>query len=265
MATPNRWAVREAAIATFYNLTTDKPIVTLPTLKTSGVETSGETSYARGGRGNAKIVGFSSNREARLNLEDAIFDNEALAMLTGNSITDGAKDILINKEEVTITSNAGTLEFTPKDSGALKGLYEMNADSTLGTEITYTASTPTSGSYSISGKNITFFDGDYDDDTVVYAYYETTTDETAKTVKVTSDAFGGTFKVVLDCLIRDEYTRKDYAGQIIVPNAKFEDNFSFEFAAEGDPAVLTLPLEILKSPTSTDMWQLVIFDSALLT
>lgn len=48
MATPNRWAIRDCGIATFYSLTTLKPIVSLHTLKTSGVETSGETAYARG-------------------------------------------------------------------------------------------------------------------------------------------------------------------------------------------------------------------------
>lgn len=49
MATPNRWAIREAAIATFYSLVSPyNAIVTLKTLKTSGVETSGETVYARG-------------------------------------------------------------------------------------------------------------------------------------------------------------------------------------------------------------------------
>ena len=48
MAAPNRWAIREAGEATFYNLETGKANVTLRTLKTSGVETSGETVYARG-------------------------------------------------------------------------------------------------------------------------------------------------------------------------------------------------------------------------
>ena len=91
MAPPNWWATREAGEATFYNLVTGKAIVTLRTLKTSGVETSGETVYSRGGRGNAKLVGFSSNRESKITLEDAIFDNEALAMLTGNEIKAGKK------------------------------------------------------------------------------------------------------------------------------------------------------------------------------
>jgi hypothetical protein len=31
-----------------------------------------ETVYARGGRGNAKLIGFSSNRESKITLQDAI-------------------------------------------------------------------------------------------------------------------------------------------------------------------------------------------------
>jgi hypothetical protein len=42
MSTPNRWGIKEAGIATFFNLTTGKAIVSLPTLKTSGVETTGK-------------------------------------------------------------------------------------------------------------------------------------------------------------------------------------------------------------------------------
>lgn len=260
MSTPNRFAVREAAEATFYSLTTLKPIVTLRTLKTSGVESSGTTEYARGGRGNSKLVGFSSNREARLNLEDAIFDNEALAMLTGNDIAEGAKSVHYN-ELLTVSSNAITLSKTPNASGML-GLFAVNADGTNGTEITAaTPATPVAGTYYISGKNITLSSGEYANGAKIRAYYYVTTGSDAKTVKVTSDAFGGSFKVVLDCLIRDEYTKADYAGQIIVPNAKFEDNFSFSFAAEGEPAVLTLPLEVLKDPTNTDMWYMVIYDA----
>jgi hypothetical protein len=48
MATPNRFAIKEAGIASFFDLTTQKAIVTLATLKTSGVETTGDTVYATG-------------------------------------------------------------------------------------------------------------------------------------------------------------------------------------------------------------------------
>lgn len=222
-----------------------------------------ETVYARGGSGNAKLVGFSSNREAKITLEDAIFDNDALAMLTGNAIAIGTREIYKN-ETITVTSNAATLSYTPADAGALLGLFEINTDGTLGTEIIYDSS-PATGQYSVSSKTVSLYAGDYADATTLKAYYKVDTAADAARVLVTSSAFGGSFKVVLDVLVRDEYSKADYAAQLIIPNAKFEDNFNFSFAADGDPAVLSLPLEILKSSTSTDMWEMVIYDSATIS
>ena len=259
MTTPNRWAIRDCGTATFFSLTTLKPIVTLATLRTSGVKTTGETVYSRGGLGNSKLVGFSSNREAKIDLEDAIFDNKAVAMLTGNDPSVGAKTIDYQEVKATL-SDAFTLTKTP--SGSLLGVFKLNADGTNGVE--YTLGDPANATeYSIAGKILTFPAATVDA-TKFKVYYKVATDATTTTIKVTSDQFGKTFRVVLDVLVRDEYTKADYKGQIRIPNAKFEDNFDLNFAASGDPAVLTLPLEILKDATSTDMWELVIYDDALL-
>lgn len=256
MATPNRWAIREAGEATFYDLTDGHAIVTLTTLKTSGVETTGETVYARGGRGNAKLVGFSSNRESKINLEDAIFDNKAVAMLTGNNILEGKKTV-DRRDVITVTSNKASLQKTPK--GALISVYEVNPDGTNGKE--YTLGTPATNvnDFSIAAKELTFNVGVVNN-TKVRVYYKVETALDAKTIKVTSDKFGGSFRVTLDVLVVDEFTKKAFQGQLNIPNAKFEDSFNLDFAADGDPAVLTLPLEILKSPVNTDMWELVIYD-----
>lgn len=257
MATPNRWAIRDAGIATFYSLSSGKPVTTLRTLKTSGLETTGETVYSRGGSGNAKLVGFSSNRESKLTLQDAVFDNKALAMLTGNNLVEGATGVVFI-DTLTVASNAAALSKAPV--GNLAGVYELNVDGTLGDEIALATGTATTGQYSITGKNLTFFSGDFADGKKLAAYYRVTTDASAKTLKVTSDAFGKTFKVVLDCIVRDEFTKEDYAAQITVPNAKFEDAFNVAMAATGDPAVLDLKLEVLKDPLSSDMWSLTIYD-----
>lgn len=255
----NRFAIRDAGEATFFDLVTGKAIVTLRTLKTSGVETTGETVYARGGRGNAKLVGFSSNREAKIMLQDAIFDKMAIAMITGNTATIGSKTI--DKNEVkSITSNKLTLSKTPV--GALISVFKVNPDGTNGTE--YTLGTPASNptEYSISVKELTFHSG-VANGTNFRIYYKIATEATATTMKVTSDKFGASFRVSVDVLVVDEFTKKAYQGQLNIPNAKFEDNFTFSFAADGDPAVLDLPLEILKSPISTDMWELTVYDDDL--
>lgn len=259
MATIKRWAIRDAGIATFYALSNiegganeGEPIVTLPSLKTTGVETSGETVYARGGRGNAKLVGFSSNKEATIALEDALFDNEAMGMLTGNLASTGAKEVEVS-EVITATAidSLTTTKGTPLADGTF-AIYEYVDGMKSGNNVA-------GGGATGNDMTATVVIG-----TEYIAYYTVSTDEFASTIKVTSDAFGGTFKVVIDLIVVDSFTKADFAGQLIIPNAKFEDNFSLDLAADGDPAVLSINLEILKDPNSTDMWELVIFDEATL-
>lgn len=229
MGAPNRFAIRDSGAATFYSLVNNKAIVTLNTLKTSGVETSGETVYARGGFGNAKLVGFSSNREAKINLEDAIFDAEAIAMITGNDMVVGKKTVDTNETKA-VTSNKITLDKTPK--GALISVYLVNPDGTNGQEFTLGDPITKDKEYKLTDKELSFHTTVVNG-TNIRVYYQVETDVTAKTMKVSSDAFGGTFRVVLDVLVRDEFTKEDYAGQLRIPNAKFEDNFNFSFSADG--------------------------------
>lgn len=258
MATPNRFAIRSAGNATFYRLDgTKDAIVTLRTLKVSSLETTGETTYARGGDGNVKLVGFSSNREARMNLEDAIFDKEAIAMITGNAMSTGAT--VVAKNEIITVGATNKASVTKTPTGALTSVYVVNADGTNGQKLTLGTPATESSQYSINAKELTFHSS-ITQNTKIRVYYNFTTDITASKMRVTSDAFGGTFKIVLDVIVRDEYTKKDFAAQVIVPNGKFEDNFNFNFSADGDPATLTLPIEILKDPLSTNMWEMVIFD-----
>ena len=181
-------------------------------------------------------------------------------MLTGNSLVTGAKTIPFH--EIVLSSAGDTLTLTKTPVGAITSLYILNTDGTNGT--LYTLGTPgTNTEFSISGKTITLPSATVTGSSFKI-YYNVTTDATAKTMKVSSDAFGGTFKVVIDVLVRDEYTKADFAGKLIVPCGKFEDSFSFTFAADGDPAVLDLKLECLKDPTTTTMWELVIHDTSLI-
>ena len=256
MSTPNRWAVRDAAEVSFFNLETGDAIVTLKTLKMTEVQTTGETVYARGGRGNAKLVGFSSDREATVTLQDAIFDNYALAMLTGNDLVEGVKEISLIYESTVGTGLEVDLPYLPTD---ITSVYVLDADGlTNKTLVSETEGTPEADEYSIADETLTFH-ADLED-SLVRIYYKANTDSDAKTVRVTTDSFGGTFKAVADVLVRDELTKRDFFGQVIIHNAKIEDDFSFDFSPDGDPSVMDMTLEILKNPHDTNMWELVIYD-----
>jgi hypothetical protein len=188
-----------------------------------------ETVYARGGRGNAKIIGFSTNRQASLKLQDAIFDNNAVAMLTGNDIVTGVKKVDRNEIQ-SVTSNTITLTKTPV--GAILSVFKVNTDGTNGQE--YTLGTPATNAtdYSVSAKTLTFHTS-VTNGTQFRIYYQVNTTTDAKNIKVTSDQFGKSFRVVIDCLVVDEYTKAAFEAQIRIPNAKFEDNFNLSFSADG--------------------------------
>lgn len=54
MATPNSWVIRDVPKVTAVDVVTRIPLFYLTDLKTSGLENSAETVYARGGTGNPK-------------------------------------------------------------------------------------------------------------------------------------------------------------------------------------------------------------------
>ena len=257
MSVLREYAIREVALATFYSLENDKPLVFLENLKTSGLENTGETVYARGGRGNPKIVGFSGNREGTVTLEDAVFTNEVLAMMTGNDLITGTQDIY--KREILVVADGlkVTLNHTPVGDPIKVAEYlankadgtEYDKDSTLG-----------AGKYTLTGKEIAFNTGDVVVGDRIVVYYKTATGNESTKITVTANKFAGSFKVVLDCLVRSTLNGRDYAAQIVIYNAKMEDNWGMAFANEGDPAVLNIPLEMLKSPVGEDVWDMTIYN-----
>ena len=62
-----------------------KPVLVFDTLKTSSLEFTGETTEARGGKGNAVLMSWDHSREATLTLEDALLSAESLATMLSNS------------------------------------------------------------------------------------------------------------------------------------------------------------------------------------
>ncbi|MCM3274166.1 hypothetical protein [Paenibacillus elgii] len=265
MATPNQWAVREVAIATFYDLKTGKARAQLTNLKTSGLENSATTVYAKGGRGNAKIVGFSGERGGKVTLQDAVFTNEVIAMMTGNDIKKGSVAVY-QKEALQVQADKVTLAHTPAVADTLISVYKAEDDGTHGTEfVKAKAATPTTGEYSVSGKVVTFKTGELKEGDTVIVYYQAKTDATAKTITVSADKFSGSYKVILDCLVRDTFTKQDYAAQIVIHNAKMEDNWKIEMKPDGDPSVFDIPLEILKPTNTQEMYTMTIYDESALT
>lgn len=180
-------------------------------------------------------------------------------MLTGNALAEGAKTIDFHENQ-SVTSSKLMLSKTPK--GALISVYKVNTmDGTNGQE--YTLGTPATNAleYSIAGKELTFNTA-VTNGTTFRIYYKVETAIDAKTVRVSSDAFGGTFRIVVDLLVRDSADGLDYGAQLIIPRGKFEESFNISLSVDGDPATLDLPIECLNDPLTNTMWEMVIFNEA---
>jgi hypothetical protein len=65
------------------------PVLKFDTLKTSGLEFTGETTEARGGKGNAVLMSWDHSREATLTLEDALLSADSLRAMLSNSDFEG--------------------------------------------------------------------------------------------------------------------------------------------------------------------------------
>lgn len=218
-----RWAVRNVARCTFYDIATGNMLTYLEHLKSSGIEVSSTTVYARGGDGNPKLVGFSSDKEVKASLSSALFDNRALALLTGNTIKVGAHPVY-RREVLKVATGNATLPSTPK-GGELLALYVLGEDGVELDELVVT------DDYTLDSKEITLLGTD--DGTTLIAYYMIDAPASSQTITVSSDAFPGAFKMIMEVLVTDFHTKKLYPAQIIIPSAQMEDNWALSFAPDG--------------------------------
>lgn len=254
MAKIGKFAVRDCGVVTLKDVQTGKIITRLDTLKTLNLETTGEMIYSQGGRGNVKLVGFAGDKSASLSLEDALFDLKALALMTGNTAIEGAKDVI--KTEI-LKSNNDTITLSKTPKGDLVGIFRLNADGSLGQELTKGTASPTANEYTITGKVITLNSTTIDGDK--FSVFYTVSAANSTTVKVTSDAFPKSFSLEAEVLVVGA-DQKVYQANLQVPVCKFQETFSLSLSNEGDPSTFSMNIEILKPATSTELWGLVVYD-----
>jgi hypothetical protein len=89
------FGIKEVADVEFTSLSGGKTLK-FDTLKVSNLEFTSEEAFARGGKGNPKLITWDYNREATLTLQDALLSMDTLAMIFGDenatdaSVTIGA-------------------------------------------------------------------------------------------------------------------------------------------------------------------------------
>lgn len=241
--------IKEVADVTFYEINKDgnpaKPVLFLDTLKVSTIEQTAETTEARGGKGNAKLISWDYNKEINVTLEDALFSPKSMQIMFGNS---GAKNdkpstktllktIVVNNDAV--TSSNGALVAPEKWIDA-RGVEQTISSPSIFKE---------DGTLCSAAADISGYEGKY----FVSFQYATVN---ATVIEISADKFPGTYYITGDTYARSETTGKDDYFQFIIPKAKVTAENTITLEAEGDPSVFNLNLTVLR-PGDGKMMKLV--------
>jgi hypothetical protein len=241
-----KYGIKEVADVTFYDLTTNKPLLFLDTLKVTSIENKADSSYARGGKGNPKLLGWDFNREATMKVQDALMSLKSISLMTGNGITTGAKNVFKRELIATVVGTTGKSKVTLAKAPLVGTVTVLKAD---GTEPT---TAPT-----ISGSDVSFVDTEVAVGALVEVFYQFASAPTTETITISADKFPSYVKLVGDTVIRNASTGADEAFQMVIWKAKIMPTFTLTFQADGDPTVFDMDMDIFRRDIDTEMIELV--------
>lgn len=273
----DRYGIKEVADVTFYKINADgtrgDPALYLDTLKVSTIEQTAETSDARGGKGNPKLITWDYGKEINVTIEDALFSSKSMAIMFGNgSVVNKAGDTVTKTAVVNIDKEGNLPSYFVADiydasAGAKRVKVRMDAASVGSDEVAFANAGITL--VSLTSENGSVIDGTFTKDewtTVDLSSYKTqkafityTVKATTKTITISGNSFPGTYYVVGDTYARSDVSGADQFFQFIIPKAKVTSENTITLEAEGDPSVFSMNLTVLR-PESGEMMKLVQYD-----
>ena len=279
----DRYGIKEVADVTFYKIdkTTGKastPVLYLDTLKVSTIEQTAETTDARGGKGNPKLVTWDYGKDITVTLEDALFSAKSLAIMFGDgnvNLKTGAKVKRTVMVKLVSGSNGAelpayfTTDVLRKGTSVRTKVYVADtlptgADGVLASAAGITVKTITSENgtqYSSGNWTLTVPTGGepLEVGDKVFVTYEINAN--SKEIVVSGDTFPGTYYVTGDTYARSDVDGSDQFFQFIIPKAKVTSENTITLEAEGDPSVFNMNLTVLR-PEDGEMMKLVQYDLA---
>lgn len=264
-----QYGIKEVADVTFYERDTnnnEKPVLYIDTAKVSTIEKTASTAEARGGKGNPALISWDFGLEINVTLEDALFSPKSMAIMQGSGeVVTGTTTtpvyIDITGEVVTV-SNSTRLELAHPYKKNSIYIYEIdsngrwiNGQQLRGWEASTSTWTTTTAETNFikkgtNGTNITT--------SQVAVFYKTPiVTDSAQVIKINSDTFPGTYRVVGDTYARNRSTGKDEFFQFIIHRAKVSPENTITLSAEGDPSTFNMSLTVLRNIGDKGMIDLV--------
>ena len=264
-----QYGIKEVADVTFYERDTnnnEKPVLYIDKAKVSTIEKTASTAEARGGKGNPALISWDFGLEINVTLEDALFSPKSMALMQGSGeVINGTSTEPVYVDvtgEIVTVSNSTRLELAhPYKTNSIY-IYEIdsngrwiNGQQLRGWEASTStgASTTTETNYikkGTSGTNIST--------SQVAVFYKTPIrTDSAQVIKINSDTFPGTYRVVGDTFARNRSTGKDEFFQFIIHRAKVNPENTITLSADGDPSTFNMSLKVLRNIGDAGMIDLV--------
>ena len=258
----DRYGIKEVADVTFYKIDKDTaepsyPVLYLDTLKVSTIEQTAETTDARGGKGNPKLITWDYGKDITVTLEDALFSAKSLAIMFGNGDVEAGK----TKVQRTIMARLrtdGTLGEVSVD------VYDADTKGSVRKKLNI-ADLPNFNIsdikvYTETGTEIESIQGVYTGtpNERVFVTYNIAV-KNNKEIVISADTFPGTYYVTGDTYARSDVDGSDQFFQFIIQKAKVTSENTITLEAEGDPSVFNMNLSVLR-PEDGEMMKLVQYD-----
>ncbi|AYB37526.1 hypothetical protein [Brevibacillus laterosporus] len=243
-----QYGVREICNVVLKDIVTKEPVAYFETLKTSTLEFSGSTVYATGGRGNPKRIGWDSDREISMKMEDGLISKETFAIATGTTFKATTRPI--HKKEVLTVEEDGTdkiIKLTKKPT-TTKGYNTFFFKTDDGSSMLEKLSGSVTTTGSTTKVKLT---GSIESGDMVIADYYIDAPTKSQSMDITSKTFPGTYLLEADTLWRNE-DDEDFEAKYTIPKLKIKPNFTLTHGAAGDPSVFNFEAEVLADKKSGD-------------
>lgn len=253
-----KYGYRDVTDVNFIDLSTGNPVIFMDYLQTASQAYGSEIVYARGARGAAKLVGFQSDNNVKLELTAGLITPEMLSIMFGTAIEKGVQKVPVTKVIETNT-NSFDLKETPVIGIDTPLTIAFTIDGTVPeVQLKKVTGVPDTDEFSMTGTVVTVDDITYPTGGKFLVSYYIETSDKNKRVSFKSDKFTKAFKMTGYTLFKNTEDEKLYPCRITIPKIQLEVNgATLNSAMNGDPTAFKFAGECLKTNNGTD---LIIYD-----
>ena len=245
---------------TIGNTTFEKgaPVLYIDTAKASTIEGAASTTYATGGRGNARLIAWEGEKTLTFTVEDALLSPMGFAILSGAGLlqqNSGTKKVYVHTTAYAYADAEGSIDLTDALSG----------EETVSDQHCYVVPVSEDGSFAgapvlyetseSAGEGKTVLMAVNSDEEImsknvfVDFYVEKNATDVAE-LQIDAANFAGYYYVEASTLFRRQADGVDLPAEITFPNVKIQSNFTFAMAATGDPSTFTFTMDALPGYTT---------------